>query len=900
MFRRRKQSDFDSEIAAHIEAETARLVADGMSADQARDTARRSFGNVTAVRERFYEARPTLWLEQFVQDIRHGLRNLRRAPAFTLVAVASLALGIGANTACFSLLDGLLLKRLPVRDPEELRILRWEQVPKAPLKSSSGYGMKDERTGRNVRGSFSYPAYRAFVKQVPQFSELVAFQRTQFALRISNSSDFAEGQYVSGNYFSALGAGVRMGRPLLPEDDRIGAHRVGVISYRSWERRFGRDPNVLGQQVHFNNEPLTIVGVADAAFQGLYPGPPIDVFVPISMAFDGPGLVNRSQPESWWVQIFGRLKPGVSEEAATAALQAIFAHTIEEYAGMFPDGYRIPPVVLADGGRGVGLLRVYYSKSLLILTAVTVIVLLIACANLANLLIARGAAREREFAVRLSLGAGRGRVMRQVLAEGLLLAGAGAAAGVLLSSQLRQLILTLVAGSQPIALDARTDSRVLGFTVVVTLATALLSGLGPALRASRIDLTPSLRQSAPGGRTRGAARASRLLIPAQVALSLLLLVGAGLFIRTLLKLYSVDLGFDADQVLTFQTNAAGSAYQGGRAGEVYGRIRDRLNAIPAVTSADFAQEALITGSTSDDRIYVGDPSIDSAGSRSLQLLYCSETFLETMRITLRQGRGLRATDGAGAPLVAVVNESFVRRFVPNGESLGIVFYRGEPEKHSAAVRPIQVVGVVKNAHYAKVRGEVPPAAYFSYRQWPENFRGVTFVLRTRTAPLSIAPDVRRAVAGIDASLPVAQVTTQKDQISASLGTERMFAMLVSWFGGLAALLAAIGLYGVTAYAVSRRTAEIGIRIALGAARRDVHWLVVRSALLLVGAGIAAGVPLAFWLVRLVEKLLYGVEPVDPLSFAVAILGIISIGALSAWLPARRAARIDPNIALRAD
>ena len=901
MFRWRRQSDFDAEIAAHIEAETARLVADGMSPDDARDTARRSFGNVTAARERFYEARPALWLEQFAQDVRHGLRNLRRAPAFTLVAVVSLALGIGANAACFSLIDALLLKRLPVRAPEELRIVRWAHVPKAPHKSSSGYGMKDERTGRHVRSSFSYPAYQAFVRQVPQFSDLMAFQRTQFVVGIDGSSDMAEGQLVSGNYFTGLGATMRLGRPVLPEDDRPEAPRVAVISHQCWERRFGGNVNVLGRQIAINKAPVTIVGVADVRFHGIYPGTAIDVFVPISFSADfGNPSFNLARPDSWWVQIFGRLKPGISDQAATEPLQAVFKHEIESYAGMFKDGYTVPPILLADGARGVGLLRFYYSKSLIILSVVAGIVLLIACANLANLLLARGAAREREFAVRLSLGANRGRVIRQVLTESLLLAGAGAAAGVLLASQLRQLIMMLVSGSQPFGLDARTDTRLLMFTIAVTLVTALLAGASPAFRATRLDLTPALRQTAASSRTRGGARISRVLIPVQVALSLLLLVGAALFSRTLIKLYAVDLGFDSDHILTFRTNATSSGYVKERMVDVYGRIRERLLAVPGVTAADFSQEALITGSTSDDNVYVGNPSIDSAGSSSVQLLYCSETFFETLRIVLRQGRGIQAADGRGASLVAVVNESFVRRFVPDGNPLGLTFYRGDPRKHSASVQPIQVVGVVRNAHYAKVRGEVPPAVYFSYRQWPEHFRGVTFVLRTRTAPLSATPDVRRAVAEIDASIPVAQVRTQADQIAASLGTERMFAMLVGWFGGLAALLAAIGLYGVTAYSVSRRTAEIGIRMALGAARRDVHWLVIRNALLLVSAGIATGVPLALWLVRLVEKLLYGVQPADPLSFALAIGGIIAVAALSAWLPARRAARIDPNIALRAD
>jgi predicted permease len=526
------------------------------------------------------------------------------------------------------------------------------------------------------------------------------------------------------------------------------------------------------------------------------------------------------------------------------------------------------------------------------------LVLLIACVNLANLLLARAAGRQREIAVRLSIGAGRGRLVRQLFTESLLLASGGGLLGLILASPLCQVLLQSVGGNRPLSLDARVDERTLAFTLGISLFTAVLFGLAPAWRSTQLDLTRAMKGSGPGvAGTPGRLRASQLLVSAQVALSVLLLVGAGLFVRTLVSLSSVDLGFRPERVLTFQTDPSRNGYEGQRLADLYFRMRERIAAIPGVESVGMSQLGLIQGRVSCDDAYVPGRPTKSAGCGAY-LLVCSYSFLRTMRIPVLLGRDLSPADGPAGPTVAVVNQSFAKQYLPGANPLGETFYFGDPNRPDPAAHPIRIVGIAKDAHYSSVRAPVVPTAYIPYTQQPQGLRQMTFVIRTVLPPLSIARAVRRAVAEIDPAVPVAEVRTQEQQIQDSLTTERLFAGLVSSFGAMATLLAAIGLYGVLAQTVARRTAEIGIRMALGATRGNVQWLVLRESLIAVLLGMLVGTPAAVTLARLARSILFGITPADVISFVAALLLMIVVTAVSAWLPTRRASRVDPMLALR--
>jgi len=893
--RRQSERDLERELRSHLELEMAEQQATGLSSEEARYAAQRAFGNTTLVKEVTREMWGWIWLERCLQDLRYAVRVLRKAPAFTAVAVSSLALGIGANTAVFSLLDAVLLKSLPVRDPAQLRILTWVRSDKVPVHNHSGYGTRDARTGENVDGSFSYAAYRLLSSAVPQFTALMAYAPNQFTVTAGGTSEYAFGHFVSANYFTGVGVQPLIGRPILPEDEAPNRPRAVVLTHRYWDKRFGLDAEVIGRKIVVNQRPVTVVGVMPPGFQGLYPGTEIDLFVPLSMVDEmGQTWYSKTQPDNWWVQIFGRLKPGVSDEEAASAVRATLGGAIREYAGNVSDS-AIPQVRLAPGARGVGLFRDYWSTRLYILSVTSGLILLIACVNLANLLLARASGRRHEIAVRLSIGASRGRLLRQLFTESLLLAGAGGLLGLILAKPLCRVLLRYAAGSGSLSLDARLDARSLAFTFGLSLLTGVLFGLAPAWRNTRVDLSPAMKSSghnatASGGRM----RIGRILVSAQVALSVLLLVGAGLFVRTLASLSRVDLGFRPERLLTFQTDPSRNGYQGQRLADIYSRMREKIAAIPGVESVGMSQHGLIQGVVSNDNVFIPGRQL-KPGDSGTYLLFCSDSFLKTMRIPVILGRDLSPGDGPAAPLVAVVNETFAKQVFPGENPVGETFLLGEKNPDP---QPIRIVGVAKDAHYNGVRAPVTATSYIPYSQRLQGLRQMTFAIRTVLPPLSIAGAVRRAVADIDRSIPVAELRTEEDQIRDSLGAERLFAGLVGSFGALAALLAAIGLYGVLAYTVAHRTAEIGIRIALGASRGNVQWLVLRESLVTVVLGIFVGAPAALALSRLVRSMLYGVTPADTVSFAAALLLMIVVTAIAAYVPARRAARVDPMVALR--
>jgi macrolide transport system ATP-binding/permease protein len=891
MFRRRKQreQDLERELQAHLDLE----------AEDQPDchAAQRALGNLGLIKEDTRAMWGWTFLERLAQDVSYATRVLRRSPGFTTIAVLSLTLGIGANTALFSALDAVMWKSLPVRHPEQLRILTWVQSDNVPVHSQSGYGVHDPKTNVLIASSLSYPAFVSLRDHVPQFSDLVGFELNGFTVTAKGASEFADGQFVSGNYFTGLGVRPLAGRMLTPQDDASGAPPVVVLTYQYWQKRFGLDPQVIGRQIIIDQASVTVVGVTPPAFQGLYPGRAVDLFVPMSTVpvFHEYAL---NDPYDWWVQVFGRLRAGETEASASAAAQSVLARVIEDYAGPLGPSVEAPRILLARGARGVWLFR-SGQESLYVLAAMVAAVLLIACANLANLLLARSQVRRREIAVRLSIGAGRGRLIRQLLTESLVLSGMAGVLGVLLANPLLELVLRMIGGSSgTLSVDARVDARTILFTFGVSIFTGVLFGILPAWRATRVDLTPALKDGEDGLARRGSRLGiNRVLVAAQVAFSIVMLAGAGLFVRTLLNLMAVDVGFRTGQLLTFRTDPSRNGYEQQRLADVYARMRAKIEAIPGVASVGMSDTGLLQNSGVNYGFYLPGLGNKSGG---VYPLFCSDSFLSTMRIPVVLGRDLSASDGPGSPLVAVVNETFVKQYLDGRNPIGQVFVRGYVERPRPTDRRLEIVGVVKDAHYVRVRDEVPPIAYVAYSQNADRLFQMTFAIRTNVPPLSIAVAVRKAVAEIDPTIPIAELRTMDDQLAENIGRERLMAGLVSGFGILAAMLAAIGVFGVMAYMVARRRREIGIRLALGATARGVRWMVLRESVVIVVAGLAIGVPAALALSRLAASLLYGVKPHDVWSFLAAALLMAAAGAAAAWIPARRASKVDPMVALRCE
>ena len=899
--RRQLDRDLDEEMRLHVELRAQEQIEAGTEPDEARCSARRRFGNPALLKETSRAVWGWRPLEIFWQDLRYAARMLAKSPAFTLVAVLSLAIGIGANTAIFSIANTILLKTLPVRDPDQLRLVLWTGEPRIPRHSGSGYSTRLH--GIQVNSSFSFPMYHLLTANVPQFSSLMGFAHTQVTVVAAGESHYASAFYVTGNFFNGLGVNPLLGRMLSPEDDRPGAPAVAVISYRYWERHFGLDPGVVGRSVTLNGRPVIVAGITPRPFFGIEPGQGYDLFLPMALveAF-GPEWYSLAKEDHWWVQILGRLQPGISDTEARAALDGLMARTGAAYTET-PDQKRDPfRPLLEPGTGGVPLLRKQASAPLFILGSVVALVLLIACANIANLLLARGTARRREFAVRLSIGAGRWRLVRQLLTESFLVAGLGAAVGLTLASPLAKTALAMAAASEDLTIEANIDTRTLLFTLALTLLTALIFGLAPALRSTRVDLTPALKDGAAGASGAGRPlRLSRLLVAGQVALSTLLLVGAGLFVRTLQNLSTMDPGFNPQHLLVFSLDGSRSGYQGEKLTSLYERIRERIEAIPGVQAVSLSSVPLIGNSMSNSSVTVPGYSPKHGQSTLTYQMVTGSRFFTTMGIQIVLGREMDGRDSLTAPKVAVVNETFARKYMPGKNPVGRTFYFGtfsDGEKPDAK-DAVRVIGVAKDAKYDSLRNEIPPTAYLPYLQ-DTDLREMTFEVRTAPPPMSIASAARAAVASVDRNVPVADLRTQEELIRLSLGMERVFATLVGAFGLIAALLASVGLYGVMAYAVTRRTSEIGIRMALGAARGDVLTMVLRDSLIMVAAGIAVGVPAALALTRFLQAALYGIAPNDPASFVSASLLMLLVALSAAWIPARRAARVDPMKALRCE
>jgi predicted permease len=826
------------------------------------------------------------------QDLRFGARMLRKQPGFTLIAILTLALGIGANTAVFSLVDAMLLRSLPVRDPAALVQFKWAAGDSFRGFSYNGEANREDLPGLRVATSFAPATYELLRTQNQTLSGVLAYTPIdQLNVNVGGQAEIASGQAVTGNYHQSLGVPPLLGRVLTMEDANADAPAVAVLSYRFWQRRFGGKAKAVGQQINVNNKPVTIVGITPPAFMGTQnDGQAPDV----TIVLDGAQL---RQPAFWWLRVLGRLKPGVTPAQAQAELTGIFAQSaLNERRQSIPVTQNdLPRLLVAPGQRGETDWTRDHNQSLYLLMTVVALVLLIACANVANLLLARAVGRRKEIAVRLALGAGRFRLMRQFLTESLLLALLGGVFGIVLAHWGRDLLLTLrFPGREMSALATTLDWRVLAFTMSLSLLTGIVFGLVPAWQATRLDLTPALKDTGRSSSAASRSRLSRALVVAQVALSLLLLTGAGLFVRTLRNLQQVNTGFEAQNLLLFRVDPRLSGHQSEQIPPLYQRLFARLEAVPGVQAVSFSRHPLLAGSSGSRGAFFAGQNTSPTDPPDVYIHIARANFLATMNTPLLQGRSLSEQDNAQAPKVAVINQALARQFFPNQNPLGQRFGFDPSQTNQ-----IEIVGVAQDAKYDSLREATPPTIYLSWLQ-EARIGQMNFEVRTVGDPLSLLPAIRQAVRDVDGNLPLFDVKSQVEQIAQRLAQERLFAALLSFFGALALLLAALGLYGLLAHAVAERTHELGIRMALGAQARDVIRLVIGQGLRLVLPGIVLGLVGAYAATRLVKTFLYGVAPADWLTFSGTALLLLLVALVACWLPARRATNVDPWQALRSE
>jgi predicted permease len=864
-------------------------------------------------------------MHTLLQDLRYGFRMLLKQKGLTAVALLSLALGIGANTALFSIVDAMLLKMLPVKEPERLVLFKSVAPKDFNVGSYMGSGDTDPITGQRIMTSFAYQSYQRMREQQGPMSDIFAFGNVGLNVNADGQADVANGQAVSGNYYIGLGVQPAAGRLLTDDDDKAGATPVAVLSHRYWQKRFSGDKAVVGKQINLNNVPFTVIGVSAKGFDGaMGVGTTQDVTIPIAME---PQLYVDKQRSymsgagTWWLRIMGRLKPGVNAEQAQAQLQNAFQQSVVEHraarqaaaqvSGGNPisnlDPKQYPRLFADPGGQGEMYRRKYYAPSLYLLLGVVGLVLLIACANVANLLLSRAAGRQKEIGLRLALGASRWRLIRQLLTESVLLSLLGGLFGIIFAVWIKNglLAVSLWGGRGMVSLEPQLDWRVLGFTLALSLVTGIIFGLAPAWRSTRLDLTPSLKDSGRGSSVVHRSLLSRGLVVVQVALSLLLLVGAGLFVRTLINLQRIDPGFNTQNLLLFEVQPSLIGYKDEKLRQVYQQIGERLEAVPGVQAVTFSRVPLLSQSSSSSSVFLREAlnaTPDSEGhippSGESYRHTVRENFLEAMGIPLLQGRTFGPQDDTKSPKVVVVNQTFANKFFPNQNAIGkhFTFDTSKPDE-------IEIVGICRDAKYARQRDEVPPTVYGSYRQ-ERPLPYATFDVRTAADPNSIVASVRDAVRQVDSNLPVSGVKTQIEQADETLRMERLFAKLLTLFALLAQQLAAIGLFGVLAYTVSQRTHEIGIRMALGADRASVLKMIVRQGMTLAVLGVILGLLGAYVLTKYLEswislsKMLFEVKVSDPLTYAVIAVLLTVVALIACYIPARRATKVDPLVALR--
>ncbi len=878
MFWRRKRpaADFNEEVQSHLQLEADELKSAGLPEEEARAAAQRAFGNVTVARERFYEKGRLMWLDDFLHDVRYGLRTMRKSPGFTSTLVLTLALGMGANTAIFSLLDAVLLRSLPVKDPASLYFL-----------NNAG--------ARETGGSPPYPCFERFRSLAASFSGIAAYSANDFGIRIGTAIEQVDGAGVSGNYYRVLGVMPFAGRMLTDDDDNL-APPAAVISYGFWQRRFGGRADAVGSTFSLDGmldgRRFTIVGITPKDFQGLTPGRHDDVTMPITMI--GPRVLRSTS--SWFFKAIARLRPGVTAAHAQAEIDPIFQAFMNEYPPSREarrDYYQ--HMELSPASRGLNELRKRFSRPLWALMAVVGLVLLIGCANITNLLLARAARREREFAVRVAIGAGRSRLFRQILVETGLLFAAGALAGSAIAWwAARSVIAFFAGGPRPILLDVAWDWRIVSFAAGLSLLATLIFGAAPVVRAMRADPHTAMKE---GGRTtpsRARMEPGQFLVAFQVALSLILLAAAALFLRTLNNLYTNGAGFHADQVSLILIHLPDASYHEADARiALWDRLLADVRGMPGVRSAGLSRMTPMDGN--DRGVGFAAPGLDprSDRDRSIGMNTVSEGYFRTLGTPLVAGRDFTENDRSGTPRVALLNEAARRRFFSGRDPIGtVVKLMGRPQ--------YQIVGVVEDARQADLRQEPGPFVYIPMRQPIDMGAFMTLSVRTVGDPAHMFAAVERRIRGLGPDIHIVRADTLARQLDESLLQERLISTLATAFGVLALLLSAVGLYGVLAHSVARRTAEIGIRMTLGALPGQVAWSILRETLGLVAIGLAAGVSGSIFLARVAEKLLYGVTPTDTAALAGSAALLAAVACLASYLPARRAGRIDPVAALRSE
>jgi len=843
-----------------------------------------------------------------MSDLRLAIRHLLKSPGFTAVAVLSLALGIGANTAIFSLVNDALLRSLPVRHPDELVLFRnVEGIGGRMSRAGENNGSIDPVTGRNASTSFSLLAFERMQASHPALSDLFAFAPfSQVNVIVDGQPELeATAQLISGTYHNGLGVSPAVGRLLTTDDDRAGAAPVAVISFRYWQRRFAGASSVLGRTVLVNRVPAEIVGVTAQGFNGaMQAGESPDISVPLAhyLLFQ-PNRSARARPSYWWIRVMGRLAPGATAAQAAASLEPVFQDAAREgwIAGRTaasPPNEVMPgvPALAADSGaQGETDARRQYARPLRVLMGLVGLVLAAACANVANLLLARGTARRREVALRLALGASRARIVRQLLAEAAVLATAGAVLGVALAWWGRVPLLALRPfGNTALVLDLPLDGRVLGFTVLIAVVTALLFGLAPALRATRVDLNAQFQS---GSRTLGGgtARLSQALMVIQVALSLVLLVSTGLFVRTLGNLQQIDAGFNRAGLVLFKVDAVSAGYMTDRILDLQSRLQAAMAQVPGVRTATYSNVALLSRVRQNKRVTVNGCTPPEGTQTIINTNGLAPNFFQAMELPVVLGRGFTDGDEERSTRVAVVNQVFARTFCGDQSPIGRQMTVGP-----LPTDLVEIVGVAADAKYTDLRGAAPPTIYFPARQRVDG--EANFALRVAAAggTGSVYQSIRSAVRAIDPALPVLNLRTQEEQIDRLNSQELLFARLSGLFGLVAVGLASVGLYGLMSHAVLRRTGEIGLRMALGAQPTQVRRMILRESLTLVALGLVVGTGAAYAAARTISAMLFGLSPGDPLTYAAVAMALVGIAAIAASLPARRASRIDPMTALKVE
>lgn len=888
----------EAELAFHLEQLTAELIRAGHSPAEAARRARIALGAATVTKEQIRASLGLRWWDEFWADLRFGVRILRKSPGFTAIAATSLALAIGANTTIFSLAKQVLYDRLNVPHPEQLRMLRWNGDGKEAVHAKWG-DFDSTRNGGTTSSVFSYPAYRELRTHNQRMQDLMAFKADGMNATIRGDAQRVQAEMVSGNYYAVLGVRPQLGRAIVPTDDnRPGTGAVAVISDGLWQRVYGRSSAVLGQTITLNQAVLTIVGVNPHGFTGaknVQQSP--DVFLPMSMQpLVDPKGKNASLLDSanlWWVNIMGRAKPGVKDAEAQAALDVQLAAVVRGTMTV-KAGKSIPHLALADGSRGLHMSDRMFQKPVYVLMALTGFVLLLACANIANLLLARGAQRQREISVRLALGAGRGRILRQLLTESLLLATIGGAGGLMLGYLGRNAIPKLLSNSwEASEYNIQFDWRVFGFTAGVTLITGMLFGLAPAWLAARGAVGSNLKENTQTTTRRRKGLGGKAIVVFQIALSTLLVVVAGLFLRTLFALNSVDVGFRTDNLTLFEVNPPAKRYPAGKDVELHSRLEQAFAAVPGVEAVAPAWVPYLADNLSNSDFLLEGESYDRSKQQAEDMNAVGNHFFEAMGIPMVAGRAFGAQDTATSPEVAVINQSLARKRFPHVNPLGQRFKIDDSAKDDW----IQIVGICADTSYMNLRDAPPPQFFLSYVQRPQ-IGGMTYAIRTRLQPGVLVPALRRVVQQVDRDLPLVDIRTQREQMEANSQIERTLASLTAGFGVLALALACVGIYGIMACSVANRRNEIGIRMALGAQPGQVRGMILLESTWLTVAGIAAGAGAALALAKLVKSMLYGITPYDPVTFFGGVILLLAVALAASWIPAQHAAKVQPMEALR--